>query len=95
MPYKPEDYVHRIGRTGRAGQIGIAISLMSPNEEDSLLAIERLIDTKLPQEWLKGFEPSLDTEMNNEKPSRKRGRNSEKQKMKARLKIHANRGKKN
>lgn len=95
MPYKPEDYVHRIGRTGRAGQIGIAISLMSPNEEDSLLAIERLIDTKLPQEWLKGFEPSLDTEMNNEKPPRKRGRNSEKQKMKARLKIHANRGKKN
>ena len=94
MPYKPEDYVHRIGRTGRAGQIGIAVSLMSPNEEDSLLAIERLIDTKLPQEWLKGFEPSHEVEVSIDKPPRKRGRNSEKQKMKARLKIHENRGKK-
>ena len=66
---------------------------MSPNEEDSLLAIERLIDTKLPQEWLKGFEPSLEVEVSIDKPPRKRGRNSEKQKMKARLKIHENRGK--
>ena len=94
MPYKAEDYVHRIGRTGRAGKEGFAVSLMSRDEEYLLHAIERLLDTKLPQEWLQGFEPSLIEEIEPDKAPRRKGRNSDKRKMKAKLKIHANRGKK-
>ncbi|NOH81021.1 DEAD/DEAH box helicase [Vibrio sp. RE86] len=94
MPYKAEDYVHRIGRTGRAGKEGFAVSLMSRDEEYLLEAIERLLDSKLPQEWLEGFEPSLIEEIDPERTSKRGGRNSDKRKMKAKLKIHANRGKK-
>jgi len=94
MPYKAEDYIHRIGRTGRAGKEGIAISLMCRDEEYLLTAIENLLDKKLPQEWLQGFEPSLIEETDNDRPARKRSRSSEKRKMKAKLKIHQHRGKK-
>lgn len=47
VPYNPEDYVHRIGRTGRAGATGIAITLASPDEERSLADIEKLIKRSL------------------------------------------------
>ncbi|NRD72874.1 DEAD/DEAH box helicase [Shewanella sp. VB17] len=59
LPFIAEDYVHRIGRTGRAGNSGIAITLYS--EEDALLLeeIEAVLDTRLPQQWLEGFEPDL------------------------------------
>ncbi len=50
LPYAPEDYIHRIGRTGRAGASGIAISLMAPEEERLLAEIEKL--TKHPLERL-------------------------------------------
>ena len=43
LPHVPEDYVHRIGRTGRAGAQGKAISLVSSDERKQLKAIERLI----------------------------------------------------
>jgi superfamily II DNA/RNA helicase len=59
LPYVAEDYVHRIGRTGRAGNNGLAISLMSPDEEWLLAAIEKVIDTRLLQQWLPGYEPDL------------------------------------
>ncbi|MDA0148415.1 DEAD/DEAH box helicase [Vibrio sp. LaRot3] len=94
MPFKAEDYVHRIGRTGRAGQKGLAVSLMSRDEEYLLEAIERLLDTRLPQQWLEGFEPSLIEEIEPDKAPRRKGRSSDKRRMKAKLKIHANRGKK-
>ena len=94
MPYKAEDYVHRIGRTGRAGKEGFAVSFMSSDEHYLLEAIERLLDTRLPQEWLQGFEPSLIEEVEPEKSPRRKSRSSDKRKMKAKLKIHANRGKK-
>ncbi|ABI83086.1 DEAD/DEAH box helicase [Francisella tularensis] len=51
-----EDYVHRIGRTGRAGQEGLAISLVSADEVESLSNIEHLIGHLLPREELEGFE---------------------------------------
>lgn len=51
-----EDYVHRIGRTGRAGQDGLAISLVSADEVESLSNIEHLIGHLLPREELEGFE---------------------------------------
>ncbi|MCK6263644.1 DEAD/DEAH box helicase [Vibrio sp. ZSDE26] len=94
LPYKAEDYVHRIGRTGRAGATGLAVSLMSRDEEYLLKAIEDLLDKPLPQEWLQGFEPSLKNVEDLPDTSRRRGRSSEKQKMKAKLKIHSGRGKK-
>lgn len=55
MPFKAEDYVHRIGRTGRAGKSGLAVSLMSRDEEYLLHAIENLLDQRLPQEWLEAL----------------------------------------
>jgi ATP-dependent RNA helicase RhlE len=47
LPYVPEDYIHRIGRTGRAGALGEAISLCSPDEEKLLTEIERLLKRTL------------------------------------------------
>lgn len=94
LPYKAEDYIHRIGRTGRAGHAGFAVSLMSHDEQYLLEAIERLLDTRLPQEWLAGFEPSPASEVEPDRAPRRKGRGADKRKMKAKLKIHANRGKK-
>ena len=95
MPFKAEDYVHRIGRTGRAGKSGLAVSLMSRDEEYLLTAIENLLDQRLPQEWLEGFEPSLIEEVEPERSGggRRKSRSSEKRKIKAKLAIHKNRGK--
>ena len=56
IPYDPEDYVHRIGRTGRAGMEGLAISLVSLDEEDHLRAINRLLKRDLPVRQVRGFE---------------------------------------
>jgi ATP-dependent RNA helicase RhlE len=57
LPQVAEDYVHRIGRTGRAGSTGEAISLVSHDEFKMLVEIERLIKKKIPREELVGFEP--------------------------------------
>ncbi|WP_063656631.1 DEAD/DEAH box helicase [Aliivibrio fischeri] len=57
LPKVPEDYVHRIGRTGRAGATGKAISFVSEDEAKELFAIERLIQKVLPRHVLEGFEP--------------------------------------
>ncbi|MBL0709490.1 MAG: DEAD/DEAH box helicase [Colwellia sp.] len=59
LPYVAEDYVHRIGRTARAGKSGQAISLMSPNEEWLLNAIEEILECRLLQQWFPGYEPDL------------------------------------
>ncbi|KEI35783.1 ATP-dependent RNA helicase RhlE [Francisella sp. W12-1067] len=56
LPSVAEDYVHRIGRTARAGQTGIAISLVSADEVEMLSNIEHLIGHLLPREELEGFE---------------------------------------
>jgi ATP-dependent RNA helicase RhlE len=56
LPNVPEDYVHRIGRTGRAGSPGHAVSLVSPDEMTYLRDIERLMRRALPREVVPGFE---------------------------------------
>jgi ATP-dependent RNA helicase RhlE len=61
IPHSPEDYVHRIGRTGRAGLTGEAISLVSPEDSEALAAIEKLINKKLERVLVAGFEPSAGT----------------------------------
>jgi superfamily II DNA/RNA helicase len=59
LPFVAEDYVHRIGRTGRAGQQGLAITLLSPDDAPQLDRVEAALDCRLPQQWLAGFEPDL------------------------------------
>ncbi|NJS16834.1 MAG: DEAD/DEAH box helicase [Nostocaceae cyanobacterium CSU_2_110] len=55
LPNVPEDYVHRIGRTGRAGAKGEAVSLVCADEHPLLMDIEKLIAQKLPREAIAGF----------------------------------------
>lgn len=57
LPNISEDYVHRIGRTGRAGASGEALSLVSADETTFLRDIEKLIEMKLPVQIIDGFEP--------------------------------------
>lgn len=57
LPNVAEDYVHRIGRTGRAGAEGKAVSLVSGDEYKELVGIERLIQQTLPREEVAGFSP--------------------------------------
>lgn len=58
LPNVPEDYVHRIGRTGRAGSPGEAISLVCIDEHGLLRDIERLLKASLPKTTLPGYEPN-------------------------------------
>jgi len=60
LPNAAEDYVHRIGRTGRAGHEGEAISLVCADEYKLLGNIERLLKRKLPKVLVAGYEPELD-----------------------------------
>ena len=57
LPQVPEDYVHRIGRTGRAGNSGTALSLVSPEEAHLLAGIEKLLKRKIPRVEDTGYEP--------------------------------------
>ncbi|BBL70638.1 DEAD/DEAH box helicase [Methylogaea oryzae] len=59
LPNVPEDYVHRIGRTGRAGATGEALSLVSQDEAKLLGAIERLLKREVPRATEQGFEPGF------------------------------------
>ena len=61
VPHVPEDYVHRIGRTGRAGLTGEAISLVAPDDREKLAAIEKLIKRPLERVLVPGFEPGAAT----------------------------------
>ncbi len=60
MPTVAEDYVHRIGRTGRAGESGVAISLVDYAENRHLQAIEKLLNQKIPVETISGFTEDSD-----------------------------------
>jgi ATP-dependent RNA helicase RhlE len=57
-PIVAEDYVHRIGRTGRAGQEGMATSLMAADEQELMQGIEKLLKRSIQREVVAGFEPS-------------------------------------
>lgn len=73
LPMKAEDYVHRIGRTGRAGKMGNAISLVSAHEVGYLVEIEKLIKRPIEQIEVAGFEPEPEYEY---PPGNKRKRSS-------------------
>ena len=59
LPNISEDYIHRIGRTGRAGASGEAISLVSHDEEEYVRGIEKLLGHQLTSEVIPGFEQSV------------------------------------
>lgn len=60
LPNVPEDYVHRIGRTGRAGASGEAISLVAHDEVDYVSGIEKLLGEKFERNIIEGYEPKLE-----------------------------------
>ncbi|WP_309497863.1 DEAD/DEAH box helicase [Sulfurovum sp.] len=59
IPHVTGDYIHRIGRTGRAGAEGLAITLISPTEMVALKDVERLMGKSIPQENLEGYAPKV------------------------------------
>ena len=75
LPYVPEDYIHRIGRTARAGQEGKAVSLVSADEHKLLFDIERLLKKEIPRKIIEGFEPTQNLRSDPPKPkSNNRGK---------------------
>ncbi|WP_076409999.1 DEAD/DEAH box helicase [Shewanella sp. UCD-KL12] len=76
LPNVPEDYVHRIGRTGRAGSNGQAVSLVSNDESKLLRDIERLIKQNIPRKEVEGFVPTqalAENDLNERKHGQNRG----------------------
>lgn len=71
LPHNAEDYIHRIGRTGRAGETGVAITLLSADEKWLLDEVHKILDGHLMQQWLPGYEPSLEQDFGQAK---KKGR---------------------
>lgn len=59
VPQAPEDYIHRVGRTGRAEATGDAFTFVAPNEEPDLLAIEKAIGRRLPRVTVPDFDYSI------------------------------------
>jgi superfamily II DNA/RNA helicase len=84
IPHHAEDYVHRIGRTGRAGRSGQSFTLVSPGEEKSLAAIEKLIGQ--PVEW-QG--PTLAERPPSEGSSRRRGGRGEERSRGRKVKVRS------
>jgi len=74
LPNVPEDYVHRIGRTGRAGASGEAISLVDREEKVYLRDIEKLLNQKLPTAVVTNFEPSPPSENKKEEETKQKQR---------------------
>jgi ATP-dependent RNA helicase RhlE len=93
LPNVSEDYVHRIGRTGRAGAKGQAISLVSADETSYLKAIEKLVGLNISVEILEGFEPDPNASTEPKKPGS--GRNKPRRKPKTKIEKQASKGEQN
>lgn len=74
LPNVPEDYVHRIGRTGRAGNEGQAISLVSHEEVPLLKGIEQLLNRRLDKDVVQGYEPTAASHREEPKAERQRSK---------------------
>ncbi len=72
LPNVPEDYVHRIGRTGRAGATGEAVSLVSADEFKLLSDIERLTQQLLTREYIEDFDPVHDLPVSTLRPVKRK-----------------------
>lgn len=62
LPKHSTEYIHRVGRTGRAGSKGLAVSFVSPNDEGMLKNIEQLLRKPIPQRRIRGYEPEKRSE---------------------------------
>ena len=94
LPYVPEDYIHRIGRTARAGQEGKAVSLVSADEHKLLFDIERLLKKEIPRKIIEGFEPTQNLRSDPPKPkSNNRGKGRSQRGYKSTGKARPSRGK--
>jgi ATP-dependent RNA helicase RhlE len=76
LPHEPETYVHRIGRTGRAGQTGAAVSFCDPEERSRLVAIERLLRMSIPQRNAPPTGPIQEPQAEGSRSGQPRGRRS-------------------
>ena len=83
LPHVAEDYVHRIGRTGRAGSEGEAVSLVCVDERRLLSDIERVLNREIPRRMIAGFEPDpsirpepIETGRRSAPPQKARGRSA-------------------
>jgi ATP-dependent RNA helicase RhlE len=83
LPNVPEDYVHRIGRTGRAGNEGTAISLVSPDEHKLLRDIERILKREVPKQVLEGYETTTQGRPESVRSNGNNGRNGSRRPRKA------------
>lgn len=77
LPNVAQDYVHRIGRTGRAGVAGHAVSLVSPDEEPLLLAIEKLLKRKIELKPAHGYEGDMPEDIARDEALRDKARTQE------------------
>jgi ATP-dependent RNA helicase RhlE len=84
LPMVAEDYIHRIGRTGRAGAQGEALSLVSPDEGGLLRQIQRMLKMDVAMEVIAGFEPSRPIRMDATPFQQQRGRQDNNQRPPAR-----------
>jgi ATP-dependent RNA helicase RhlE len=75
LPNEPEAYIHRIGRTGRAGLKGEAISLVAPEERGMLNQIEQLLQMQIPKTVVPGFEPDPNAPRRDPQPRRPKQQN--------------------
>ena len=73
LPRSPDDYIHRIGRTGRAGASGLAISFITPEAESHFRLIEKRQGQRVPRERLAGFEPAVPASADGSAPEGPRG----------------------
>src|SRR3954466_2909532 len=93
VPQAPDDYIHRVGRTARAGEVGEAFTFVAPDEEDDLRAIEKAIGKRLPRITLPDFDYNARPEGRFEVPIGERiaAIRSRKAEERARSKAKANR----
>ncbi len=77
VPYSAEDYIHRAGRTARAGAIGDVITFVSPEEEEHLSEIQAVVGSALPRKVVDGFDAGIDSYVRRTPvPTSRRGRGS-------------------
>lgn len=95
LPRSPVDYVHRVGRTGRAGEVGVALSFLDAMNEGHFRLIEKRYRLAIPRERVAGFEPSLPTMVPRDPQGGVKGkRKSKKDKLREAAALAATSGKK-